>query len=383
MNDDPVRILLIDDDAGDAELTRAMLGRIPGRPLEMTWASTFDEGLHALETESFDVFLVDYFLDDATGLDLLREARRRKIRTPMIMLTGKGSRSVDVEAMEAGAADYLVKGRIDPQTLERSIRYALERARAQRELRESEERHRGMFDHLPIGLYRCTPDGGFLDANPALVRMLGFPDPTELQDHYAATFYVGPGDVERFRRRLDDEGVVRGFESWLKRRDGRQIRVRNTARMHRGPDGAVQYLEGAVEDVTASPSELRVHADAARYRTVADDLPVALLTVDAQGRVTDANVAFQDEWGHGTTDLLTRELGELVVEGAGPDLEEFLRGGSDRDGTPERTLSCTLRTGDGGGRPATLSLAPVGDADDADQLLILVRSATSQAVEGP
>lgn len=380
---DPIRVLFIDDDAVDAEMTRAMLGQIPGRPLEMEWASTFDEGLQALETGSYDVFLVDYFLDDSTGLDLLREARGRQIRTPMIMLTGKGSRAVDVQAMEAGAADYLVKGRIDPPALERSIRYALDRARAQEELRESEERHRGMFDHLPIGLYRCTPDGGFVDANPALVRMLGFPDPAELQEDYAATFYVGADDVGRFRQLLDDHGVVRGFESWLTRRDGVQIRVRNTARMHRTPDGAVQYLEGAVEDVTASSSELRIRADAIRYRTLADELPVALLTVDREGRITDANVAFQDEWGHGPTDLLMRELSDLVAESGSAELGDLLRPESDDGDASDRTLTCTLRTGDGDGRPARLTVAPVGDAADADQLLVLVRSGQPEADPGP
>ncbi len=89
--------------------------------------------------------------------------------------------------MRAGAADYLVKGRIEPEDLERSIRYALDRVEALRALRESEERHRGMFDNLPIGVYRCTPNGGFLDANPALIRILGYPDIATLGGVYAST----------------------------------------------------------------------------------------------------------------------------------------------------------------------------------------------------
>lgn len=104
----------------------------------------------------------------------------------MIMLTGRGNLHVDVGAMKAGASDYLVKGKVDPDLLERLIRYGRERVRAEEALRDSEERHRGMFDHLPIGLYRTSPEGEFLDANPALVRILGYPDPKALQERYAA-----------------------------------------------------------------------------------------------------------------------------------------------------------------------------------------------------
>jgi PAS domain S-box-containing protein len=374
LSDDTTRILLIDDDEMDAEMTRAMLGQISPSTMEMDWAATFAEGLAALETGAYDVFLVDYFLEDGTGLQLLREARSRHIRTPMIMLTGKGSRDVDVEAMKVGAADYLVKGTIGPDDLERSIRYALDRARAQKELRESEERHRGMFDHLPIGLYRCRPDGGFLDANPALVRMLGFPDPAELRDRYAATFYVGPDDATRFRRRLDEEGVVRGFESWVTGSDGEPRRLRNTARIHRTPDGTVQYLEGAVEDVTASSSQLRLREESARYRAVIEGLPVALLAVDRDGRIMDASPAFQEAWKHGATDLLMRDLADLVhpddVAAVRTSMQQALEG----DVGAGWRVACRLLCADGEPRAARLTLSPVVDGEgDADHILVLVR----------
>lgn len=96
-----------------------------------------------------DVCLLDYFLDRGTGVDLLEQARSQAIRTPIILLTGKGRRDVDLQAMKSGAADYLVKGTGDAEALERSLRYAVERHRAQKALRQSEERHRGMFDHPP------------------------------------------------------------------------------------------------------------------------------------------------------------------------------------------------------------------------------------------
>ena len=83
-----------------------------------------------------DVYLFDYHLGHADGLQLLREALARGCKAPIILLTGNDNWETDVEAMKAGAADYLVKGHLDARLLERSIRYALERTRAQAELLE-------------------------------------------------------------------------------------------------------------------------------------------------------------------------------------------------------------------------------------------------------
>ena len=143
MDREKIRALLVDDDQGDFAVTRAMLEQIQRPKIELDWVATFEEGRDALAEDDYDVYLVDYFLEDRTGLDLLREAGRRQLQAPVIMLTGRGSHAVDLEAMQAGAADYLVKGEIGPAELERSIRYALDRLESLKALRESEERHRG------------------------------------------------------------------------------------------------------------------------------------------------------------------------------------------------------------------------------------------------
>ncbi|MBW3533886.1 MAG: PAS domain S-box protein [Gemmatimonadetes bacterium] len=314
MDRSTVRVLLVDDDQGDYLMTRAMLEQIEGYRFETEWVPTYQEALDALERhQEFDVFLVDYFLEDHDGLDLVREARSRRIRTPMIMLTGRGSHDVDLEATEAGATDYLVKGRVDPPLLERSIRYALQRHRSEEALRDSEERHRGMFDHLPIGLYRCTPDGAFMDANPTLVRMLGYPDPDTLETRYSASWYVEPGDHARFQDLLERDGVVRGFESVLERVDGVPVRVRNTARLHRAADGTLQYVEGALEDVTELDRAERALGHAEHFRTVFEASGLPILLVDRAGRVTAASPAFHRAFGYGEGEVRGRRLAELVV----------------------------------------------------------------------
>lgn len=138
------RILLVDDNEVDFVSTRRMLSRLStGEPMSshymVEWAPSVDEALVALESERHDVCLVDYQLGDRNGLDLLREALRRGVRVPMILLTGRGDPDVDAKAMALGAAGYLDKETIDPEQLDRALRYALTRETLIQDLLEQNE----------------------------------------------------------------------------------------------------------------------------------------------------------------------------------------------------------------------------------------------------
>lgn len=130
----PMRVLLIDDDEDDFLLTRDMLAGTVDPRFELDWAGTYEEGLAAISRREHDAYLVDYRLGVQDGLELLREARARGCTQPIIILTGQGGHEVDVEAMVWGAADYLVKNEVDPDRLERSLRYSIERAETQKRL---------------------------------------------------------------------------------------------------------------------------------------------------------------------------------------------------------------------------------------------------------
>ncbi len=133
MEQQPFRVLLIDDEENEYLLTRNLLARGDSRAV-LSWVPTYEEGLAAMLAGGFDVYLVDYDLKERRdGVELLREAISGGCRRPIIMLTGQGSRVVDMSAMQAGAADYLVKGQFGPDLLERTLRYAIERKRAENE----------------------------------------------------------------------------------------------------------------------------------------------------------------------------------------------------------------------------------------------------------
>ena len=135
MQTDRLKILLVEDDEDDYFLIREMLsGALLIRP-ELIWVRDGAGLLAAIADRNIDVCLLDYRLGPENGLDLLHRLTSVGHGVPVILLTGYGDRSVDVEAMKLGAADYLVKGRIDEDSLERSIRFAIEKKAVEEKLR--------------------------------------------------------------------------------------------------------------------------------------------------------------------------------------------------------------------------------------------------------
>ena len=130
------RVLLIEDDRDDYLLTCELLADVFGEAVTLDWVQTWNDALSTISEARHDVYLVDYRLGARNGLELVREAIDTGSSAPFIVLTGQGSREIDLEAMRAGASDYLAKGEMTAPLLERAIRYAIERHRSERRLAE-------------------------------------------------------------------------------------------------------------------------------------------------------------------------------------------------------------------------------------------------------
>ena len=126
-----------------------------------------------------------------------------------------------------------------------------ERKQSEKALRESEERFRGLYENATLGLYRTTPDGKILLANPSLVKMLGFSSFSELAQRNLEEKGFEPGyERAEFKHRLATEGEVKGLEASWTRRDGTAICVRESAKAIRDAEDKIAYYEGTVEDIT-------------------------------------------------------------------------------------------------------------------------------------
>ncbi|PSB42650.1 hybrid sensor histidine kinase/response regulator [Cyanosarcina cf. burmensis CCALA 770] len=139
MDTERVKVLLVDDDEDDYVLTRDWLAAAQGTTFDLDWVSSYDEAIATIAQCQHDIYLLDYRLGDRNGLELLQAAVAEGCAAPIILLTGKGDREIDIEAMKAGAADYLEKTQLSAPLLERSIRYALERQHTQQQIRAQAE----------------------------------------------------------------------------------------------------------------------------------------------------------------------------------------------------------------------------------------------------
>lgn len=152
MDEETIRVLLVEDDDDDYILAKDLFQQFTRGKYHLDRAADFESALAALAACNHDLYLVDYRLGKHTGLELIAEARRRGCAAPLIMLTGQQEFEVDLQAMRAGAVDYLVKDRLDAPMLERSMRYALQQKRHEELIRrvnqELEERVRARTAEL-------------------------------------------------------------------------------------------------------------------------------------------------------------------------------------------------------------------------------------------
>jgi signal transduction histidine kinase len=135
MNEAEIKLLVIDDDPGAFTLVSQMLLTVERLRIALDWVDSFEKGLSALQENNHDIYLVDYRLGNEDGINLIRKASEMGIDVPAILLTAYGTYDVDLAVMRLGAMDYLDKRHLTSELLERSIRYAIERKRNERELK--------------------------------------------------------------------------------------------------------------------------------------------------------------------------------------------------------------------------------------------------------
>ncbi|MBU0716697.1 MAG: PAS domain S-box protein, partial [Planctomycetes bacterium] len=177
-------------------------------------------------------------------------------------------------------------------------------------LRNSEERFRTLFENSPIGSYRTTPDGRILDANPALVKMLGYSSFEELAERNLQEGGFEPSyNRAEFLERIEREGSILGMEAAWMTRDGAVVFIRENAVAIRDTDGHTQYYEGSVEDITERKrAEEALRQSERRFRDIAENALGWIWEVDAEGRYTYASPVVQEILGYKPEEVLGRHF---------------------------------------------------------------------------
>ncbi|WP_193197070.1 response regulator [Nostoc sp. MG11] len=179
MDNSPIKVLLIDDDEDDYILTRDWFCEFQVTGCELEWLDNYEAARNVIANFQHDIYLVDYRLGEHNGLELLREAIAQGCSSPMILLTGQGDREIDLEAMKAGAADYLEKSQLTAPLLERSIRYAIERKQTEQKIREQA----ALLDIATDAIFVHDLDDKILFWNKAAERLYGWNNEEAIAKH--------------------------------------------------------------------------------------------------------------------------------------------------------------------------------------------------------
>ncbi|MEO8085903.1 MAG: PAS domain S-box protein [Bacteroidota bacterium] len=243
-----ISILVVDDDEDDFVLLKSFLEDLDNYEFNLQWTPDYKSALQLMKKNSHDIAIVDYLMGSHTGLELLKTAMDEGCRMPVILLTGKGSHKIDVEAMSLGASDFLVKTEINSEKLERSIRYAIERSENLHALTESEEKYRNIFESSRDMIYVTDEQGNFLDVNESSRRILGY-SKEELKNTPAKNLYTSPGDRDKFLKALRQSGTITNYELTLKDKAGEKKFCLISASIQHNPQGEF-YILGVLHDIT-------------------------------------------------------------------------------------------------------------------------------------
>lgn len=301
-----ISVLLVDDDEDDFFLTTECLRDIRNQQFEVTWAATYDEAIYLLNERHFDIGLFDYLLGARTGLDLLRIANDLRLYTPIILLTGRGDVTVDTEALGLGVADYLVKSALEPEILERSIRYSIGRAAVHKALRESEEKYRGIFEGSMDAICLLDAAGDFTDANPSALELTGF-SKHELLQKKLSDLFEHASDRLYFTQKTSTRESIRDLEATLITADKSIRTVVIASTFHQMPARPGEaFFQTILHDIT-------------RRKKAEQDLLIAE-KMASTGR-------FMRMLGHEIRNPLTNidlSVGQLLAERPEPDLIQML-----------------------------------------------------------
>ncbi|MGV3657965.1 MAG: ATP-binding protein [Chitinophagaceae bacterium] len=265
-----VRILIIDDDEDDFFITSDYMRQIDEYHLSIDWCYRFSDAVEQLSARKYDMYFVDYRLGAKTGLDFLKEAVQKGVEEPIVLLTGKGNKEVDIEAMQMGATDYLVKTELNTDKLERCIRYALERTQYLKALRANERKYRNIFELSKDAVFIADKQLHFVDMNAATSDLLGY-EMGELKHKTVYELIVDEMDKRLLEKYLYEEGEVSDLELEFLTRSGEKKNCIFSLTSPIDATGGITY-QGLIHDITnlkkAEKANLQVEKMGATGRLV-------------------------------------------------------------------------------------------------------------------
>ena len=250
-----VRILIIDDDEDDYLITSDYIRHIPGAAFQIDWCPGYDQALTLMLDKSYDLYFTDYRLGAHSGVDLLKEASARGADVPIILLTGKGNREVDLEVMQLGAVDYLIKTELTVEKMERCIRYTMERMTHLRALKANERKYRSVFEKSKDFIFITDDMLDFQDVNDAGTTLFGY-EPEELLQMNLCDLMDQAQHKKYLLNALESRKILSDWEVTLTAKDGeKKVCILTAAKEDEYNE--IEFVQGIIHDITMMRKEER------------------------------------------------------------------------------------------------------------------------------
>jgi PAS domain S-box-containing protein len=310
----PTRILIIEDDQDDFLIIDACIKDIPDKKFRIDWCYDYAEAIQRISRAAYDIYFVDYLLGERTGLELLHDARAAGCEEPLILLTGIGSRDVDIQAMTSGAVDFLVKSEITTEKLERSIRYALDRSAHIKALKVSERKYRSMFERSKDSVFLTGDDLVFRDVNSATCELFKY-SKEEMLRMSLYNLFARREAALHLKDRLTIAGEVEDFEVELMTRNKERKNCILSISPEMYPSGE-RYIQGIIHDITnlkrierATFQIEKLRSTATLLRTLAHEVRNPLTNINLSVEQLKPEVDSED--GNIYLDIIARNCGRI------------------------------------------------------------------------
>lgn len=252
---EPFRILLVEDNPADARFFREVLHEARATQFTLEHVEQLSDALTRLTEERFAVVLLDLSLPDSWGFDTISRVQACAPQVPIVVLTGLDDEALAVRAVQEGAQDYLVKGQVEPGTLVRALRYAVERQRLRQAVQASEERYRNLFENATDAIVSFSLEGVVTEVNRGFETMLGWSREEVIGQMYHR--FLSPAsattEAERIGRTLAGERPPAQqdmTELEAVRKDGSLVPIEIRDSLLRNPQGWPVGMLMMIRDIT-------------------------------------------------------------------------------------------------------------------------------------
>jgi PAS domain S-box-containing protein len=243
-----IKVAIIDDDEDDYFIIADSITDIEKNKFVVDWCNNYREAIEKIKSGEYDIYFVDYRLGQHTGLELLQAVAGLELTEPIVLLTGKGNKDIDIRAMQYGATDYLIKSELNGEKLERCIRYSLDRAADLKELKTRESKYRTLFENSNDAVFIANEQLELIEANQAASQLFAL-DIEDLTGHDLYHFIREESQKEKVRSLAEKKSNISDLEIEINTRN-KEVRSCLLSIAFIDNHGAEQLVHGILHDIT-------------------------------------------------------------------------------------------------------------------------------------